>query len=77
MPRYKVMTPDTPHLDFEQTTEVESIVCVRHLLERWQFAGCTVWRRKHNHWSAIFDTSGPQGDYSDPPAVWKRVEASQ
>lgn len=85
MPRYRVMTPDTPravhhgvaYADFEQTTEVDSIACVRRLLEPHEFTGCTVWRRKREHWAAIFDTSGPQGDYSDPPAAWARVEAAQ
>lgn len=85
MSRFKVMTPETPCVmrngvpspDFEQATEVESIVCARHLMEPWKFNGCTVWRRRRGHWAAIFDTSGPQGDYSDPPAAWARVEGAQ
>lgn len=83
MAHYRVMTPDTPRAagrlcaDFEQTTEVDSPVCVRHLLARHDFTGCTVWRRRHNHWSVIFDTSGEVTDYSDPAGAWQRCEAAQ
>lgn len=89
MPRYKVITPASPRVtlnghtypDFQQATIVGSIAHVRRLMEPHKFNGCGVWRYTdipdRGHWSLIFDTTAEDSDYSDPPAAWERVEASQ
>ncbi len=83
MPRYRVTTPDTPRIagklsaDFEASQECETVVCVRHLLERHAFNGCGVWRRTRDAWMLIFDTTMPADDYSNPSAAWERTEASE
>ena len=82
MARYRVTTPDTPRApctccaDFQQATEVESVVCVRHLLEHHNFASCTVHRkRRGNHWELIFDSTRNTDVLWW--ARWHKVELSQ
>lgn len=84
MSRYRVTTPDTQrapgksYADFEQACETESIVCVRHLLEHHNFAGCTVRQKGRRHWGLIFDSS-LFGEMT-PEALaawWGRIEADQ
>lgn len=82
MDRYRITTPDTPRApcsccaDFAQADEVESPVCVRHVMENHNFTGCTVHRkRRGNHWEMIFDsTSGADVLWW---VRWQNVELSQ
>lgn len=82
MPRYRVTTPDTKrasgaaYADFQAADEVQSPVCVRHLMEHHDFKDCTVHRkRRGNHWELIFDST------SNIDALWwvrwQNVEINQ
>lgn len=85
MARYRVTTPDTPrapgcaYADFQAASEHDGAACVRHLLERYDFAGCTVHRkRRGNYWELIFDTSLlPECWLHSAHDYWARVESAQ
>jgi hypothetical protein len=83
MPRFKVVTPETPHargryyLDFEAGTECESPVCIRNILARFSFTGCVVWRRRRNVWEIIFDTTVGQSRLITARQYWDIVEREQ
>lgn len=82
MPRYRVTTPDTarvpgrPWPDFEAAQECSTPVCVRHLLARYAFIGCTVHRKHREGWVLEFNSSRAI-DSSACAARWARVEAAQ
>jgi hypothetical protein len=82
MARYRVTTPDTARVpgvayaDFEAAQECASPVCVRHLLTRHSFIGCTVHRKRRESWVLEFDSSRAI-DSVACAAHWHRVELSQ